>query len=158
MSFQASPGPSSGAGDTPTTDMRTQFGALCYRVRGGKMRVLLVTSRGSGRWIVPKGWPLPGKAPCETAATEAFEEAGATGAVHDTCLGVYAYTKDADTAAPVPCIVALYPFRVDRLLRKYPERGARKRSWLSRKRAAETVVEPELARLIAAFDPRRLKT
>jgi 8-oxo-dGTP pyrophosphatase MutT (NUDIX family) len=123
-------------------------------VRRRKVQVLLVTSRGTGRWIVPKGWPLPGKPACDTAQTEAFEEAGVIGKVRDLCLGLYAYDKDADTAEPVACMVALYPLEVEKLARKFPERGERKRKWMSRKRAAALVAEPELARLIAGFDPK----
>ncbi|MFC6583776.1 NUDIX hydrolase [Sulfitobacter aestuariivivens] len=54
--------------------MRTQFAALCYRVKKGKVQVLLVTSRGTKRWIVPKGWPMDGKTPAQSAALEAWEE------------------------------------------------------------------------------------
>ena len=139
------------------TAIRSQIGALCYRVRRGKVQVLLITSRGTGRWIVPKGWPLDGKRACDTARVEAFEEAGVSGAVRDICLGLYAYAKDIDTPEPVACMVALYPLQVDKLARKYPERGERKRKWVSRKRAAALVGEPELARLIVAFDPRALE-
>ena len=45
------------------TDVRTQFAALCWRVMDGKVQILLITSRGSGRWIVPKGWPMDGQTP-----------------------------------------------------------------------------------------------
>ena len=74
-------------------DVRSQFAALCYRVKDGKTRVLLVTSRGTGRWIIPKGWPMDGKTPAETAAQEAWEEAGVTGKVQDMCLGLFSYRK-----------------------------------------------------------------
>ena len=60
---------------------RAQFGALCYRVEKGMVQILLVTSRGTKRWIVPKGWPEDGLTPAEAAAKEAGEEAGVTGKV-----------------------------------------------------------------------------
>jgi len=139
-------------------DVRSQFGALCYRVRDGKTQVLLITSRRTGRWIVPKGWPLPETTPAGTAATEAFEEAGVDGDVHDVCLGIYSYQKQVDATVTVPCVVALYPLKVRGLRRKFPERGERKRKWVSRKRAASMVDERELAVLISRFDAGLLKS
>lgn len=138
-------------------DTRSQFGAICYRVRSGKTQILLITSRRTGRWIVPKGWPIPQVTPADTAATEAFEEAGVEGDVQNVCLGLYAYDKTVAGTARVPCVVALYPIRVRTLRRKFPERDQRKRKWLSRKRAAALVDEPELGEILARFDPRLLK-
>ena len=56
------------------SDVRTQFAALCYRIKRGKVQVLLVTSRRTKRWIVPKGWPMEGRTPADSAAQEAWEE------------------------------------------------------------------------------------
>lgn len=137
-------------------DVRSQFGALCYRMTDGKAEILLITSRGTGRWIVPKGWPVPGETPAGTAATEAYEEAGVEGEVAPACLGIYSYAKTVAGTACVPCVVALYAVRVRRLLRKYPESGERKRKWVSPKRAASMVEEPELRQIIKRFDPRLL--
>ena len=72
---------------------RAQFGALCYRVEKGMVQILLVTSRGTKRWIVPKGWPEDGSTPAEAAAKEAGEEAGVTGTVKQRPIGVYSYEK-----------------------------------------------------------------
>lgn len=138
-------------------DARSQFGALCYRYEKGKPQVLVITSRGTGRWIVPKGWPMPGKTPAATAAREAFEEAGVEGRVHPVCLGIYSYTKTIADKAGLPCVVALYALRVKRMLRRFPECQERKRKWVSPKRAASMVDEPELKALLSRFDPRDLK-
>ncbi len=135
-------------------DVRTQFAALCYRVRRGKVQVLLVTSRGSKRWIVPKGWPMEGKTPAASALQEAWEEAGVTGKPDGTCLGVYSYAKDVGQDDDLPCLAMLYPVAVKSLAKKYPERGQRRRRWVSRKRAAKMVSERELARMMLDFDPR----
>jgi len=75
-------------------EVRSQFAALCYRIKRGKVQVLLVTSRGSKRWIVPKGWPMEGKTPAASAKQEAWEEAGVYGRSVGSCLGVYSYAKD----------------------------------------------------------------
>ena len=138
--------------------LATQFGALCYRIRNDKLQVLLVTSRGSGRWIVPKGWPIDGMTPAETASREAFEEAGAEGRVSESCLGIYTYTKTArekQPEAPRPLVVALFPLKVRRLHAIFPEHKQRRRRWASRKKAASLVDNAELAHLILSFDPRK---
>lgn len=134
-------------------DVRTQFGALCYRIKNGKVEILLITSRGTGRWITPKGWPMDGETPAAAAATEAYEEAGVEGKIQDVCLGIYSYQKEIGDDA-LPCVVAIFPVKVKRLSDKYPEAGQRKRKWFSRKKAAALIKEKELAQIIRNFDPR----
>ena len=138
----------------PKGAVRTQFAALCYRVKKGKLQVLLITSRGSKRWIVPKGWPMDGKTPAESAALEAWEEAGVHGKARDSCLGVYSYAKLGEEDDDVSCLAMLYPVKVKSLAKSYPERAERRRRWMSRKKAAARVQEPELKRMILDFDPR----
>jgi 8-oxo-dGTP pyrophosphatase MutT (NUDIX family) len=135
-------------------DVRSQFAALCYRLRGDKVRVLLITSRKTGRWIVPKGWPTEGKTPAECAAIEAWEEAGVTGRSIDVCLGLFAYRKQFDDADDLPCIAMVYPLHVRKIADGFPEAAERKRKWVSRRKAAKMVSEPELARILRDFDPR----
>ena len=141
-------------GKSHKTNVRTQFAALCYRVKGDKVQVLLVTSRGSGRWIVPKGWPINGKTPFDSAAQEAWEEAGVVGRAEPRPLGLYSYIKTSGSEAGLPCVAMVYPVRVKSLSKDYPEKGERKRKWASRKKAAAMVGEPELARILRDFDPR----
>lgn len=143
----------SGAGKR---EVRTQFGAICYRIHDGKVEVLLVTSRGTGRWIIPKGWPMDGETPAAAAATEAWEEAGAEGRVSNQVLGFYSYSKTLESDR-LPCVVAVFPIKVKRLLNDFPEKGQRKRKWVSQKRAAAMVDEPELRRIIKDFDPRAIR-
>lgn len=135
-------------------DVRTQFAALCYRVRRGKVQILVITSRRTKRWIVPKGWPMEGKTPAASAATEAWEEAGVRGKSSDAALGVYTYGKHMGDEDELPCVVMLYPMLVKSLAKKYPENGQRRRRWVSRKKAAKLVEEDDLGRLIVNFDPR----
>lgn len=134
-------------------ELRTQFAALCYRIKRGKVQVLLVTSRRTKRWIVPKGWPVDGKTPAASAAQEAWEEAGAIGKPIETCLGAYSYAKYVSEGETLACLAMLYPFKVKNLAKAYPEKDERRRRWFSRKKAARLVAEPELARMIAAFVP-----
>lgn len=137
-------------------DLRTQFAALCYRVVKGKVEILLVTSRRSKRWIIPKGWPMDGRTPGESALIEAWEEAGVQGKVHDRCLGLFSYRKTVAPSRDLPCVAMVYPVRVKALSDKYPEAGERKRRWMRPKKAASLVEDPELAHLIRSFDPRQL--
>jgi len=140
---------------TDKRDMRTQFGALCYRMVSGKPEVLLITSRRTGRWVIPKGWPMGAKTPGESALQEAWEEAGVKGKVTGTCLALYSYTKGVD-GQDLPCAVMVYPVKVKDLCNAYPEAGQRKRKWMTPKKAATKVDEPELAHLLRKFDPRDL--
>ncbi|MBB4020544.1 8-oxo-dGTP pyrophosphatase MutT (NUDIX family) [Confluentimicrobium naphthalenivorans] len=144
-------------GQAAKRDIRTQFAALCYRIVKDKPQVLLITSRDTGRWIIPKGWPMEGVSPAKAAAQEAWEEAGAEGRTHDLVLGVYSYDKIMPNEAALPCVVAVFPLRVKRLAANYPEKGQRKRKWHSLKKAAARVNEAELAQIIAGFDPHRLR-
>ncbi len=142
-------------GKTDKSDVRTQFAALCHRVKNDKVQVLLITSRRSGRWIVPKGWPMDGKTPYETAAQEAWEEAGVIGRPDPRPLGLFSYNKFVDEDSDLPCVAMVYAVKVKSLAADYPEASQRKRRWVSRKKAAAMVGEPELARILRDFDPRK---
>lgn len=138
------------------TALRTQFGALGYRIQRDKVQVLLVTSRTSKRWILPKGWPVNGATPIEAAMREAYEEAGVEGKVTGNCIGIYSHTKSLRKNEDLPFVVAIYPMKVARMLLDYPERSQRKRKWFSLKRAAAVVDHPELRQIIKDFDPRAI--
>ncbi|QUJ75639.1 NUDIX hydrolase [Sulfitobacter albidus] len=134
--------------------VRTQFAALCYRMKAGKVEVLLITSRRRKRWIVPKGWPMEGKTPAACAAREAWEEAGVRGQASDTSVGVYSYIKIGRKNRPdVPVLAVLYPIRVTALKKRYPEARERRRMWVSRKKAAKLLDSKALGKLIVGFVP-----
>lgn len=144
-------------GQAEKSDVRTQFAALCYRVKKDKIQVLLVTSRGSQRWILPKGWPMDAKTPAESAAIEAWEEAGVIGTPDPRPLGLFSYSKTLEDGDPdLPCVAMVYGLKVKSLADDYPEAGQRRRRWVSRKKAARLVDEPELSRILRDFDPRAL--
>lgn len=136
-------------------DVRAQMGALCYDVTGSELRVLLITSRGTGRWIVPKGWPMADRGAAGTAQQEAWEEAGVIGDCSDISIGAYPYFKIMDDGAELPCLVQLYPLKVQQLVDDFPERHERRRQWFSPQRAAELVDEAELAQILRNFDPQK---
>ena len=139
-------------GDAVKTDLRTQFAALCYRIKNEKVQFCLVTSRRSGRWIVPKGWPMNGQTPMDAAATEAFEEAGVRGKIEPRPIGVFSYYK-VHSKNELPCIAVVYPLKVKKVLRTWPEHKERNRKWLSRKKAAALVDNAELSQIILRFQP-----
>jgi len=132
---------------------RTQFAALCWRLRKGRVQVLLITSRRRKRWIVPKGWPMDGKTPAQSALTEAWEEAGVVGTASDACIGVYSYARLREGEDPLACLAMLYPVKVKSLKKKFPEVRDRRRKWVSPKKASKMVKERELAKLMLGFAP-----
>ncbi|NEX45785.1 NUDIX hydrolase [Pseudotabrizicola algicola] len=127
-----------------------QCAALCWRMHRGHVQVLLITSRDTGRWIVPKGWPISGKTSAETAAIEAWEEAGVRGAMDaDQPLGIYGYDKIRTPRKAIPCRVSVFALRVAMLAEKFPERKQRRRKWFDARKAARKVAEPELRSLLS---------
>lgn len=143
--------------DNSKRDVRTQFGALCWRIKNGKPQVLLVTSRRRQRWILPKGWPMDGATPVQAAEREAWEEAGVTGKAHSVCLGIFSYIKELGDGERLPCVVALFPVKVKKQHAEWPEKAERRRKWMSLKEAAKSVEEKELSAILANFDPSALR-
>ena len=133
-----------------TGGARMQYGALCWREADAGLEVLLITSRDTGRWIIPKGWPIAGLAPEAAAAQEAWEEAGVTGTISPDPLGRYGYDKVLTPDMALPCAVSVYALRVAALARKFPERDQRRRKWFTAEKAARKVAEPDLRALLQA--------
>jgi 8-oxo-dGTP pyrophosphatase MutT (NUDIX family) len=133
--------------------VRIQYGALPYRTdKAGVLQILLVTTRRNGRWIIPKGWPIKGLTPKQTAAREAYEEAGARGDMKRQSIGVYGYEKLLDDKGiTVPCEVKVFPLRVRRLEKVWPEHQQRVVRWFAATEAAAAVSELGLKELIGLF-------
>ncbi len=131
-----------------------QYAAICYRKHPelGTIEMLLVTSRESGRWIVPKGWPIKAKKPYEVAATEAFEEAGVRGKIKKKPFGYFTYLKQVDDGSRVPCILQGHLLEVEKISEFFKEKGERISEWVSFTEAARRVREPELKSLILAAE------
>jgi 8-oxo-dGTP pyrophosphatase MutT (NUDIX family) len=132
-------------------DCSVQYGAICWRMHRGKVEVLLITSRDTGRWVIPKGWPMDGLTPAQSAAREAWEEAGVEGAVTETGIGLFRYDKVMAPKPSLPCRVEVFALRVAKLKDKFPERGQRRRKWFAAEKAARRVDEPELRQLLAGL-------
>lgn len=136
--------------------VRRQVAALPLAVVDGEIRVMLVTSRETGRWVLPKGWPVKDMKAHEAAAREAWEEAGLRGDVSPRPIGAYRYDKRLDGDAVMPCEVEVFPMSVAEERLDWPERAQRTRRWMSPGQAALAVDEGGLASLLldlAAVDP-----
>lgn len=130
---------------------RYQVAALCHRGTGNATRILLITSRDTGRWVLPKGWPKRGHDAGGTALEEAWEEAGIKPAGRPSLVGRYHYEKRLDGGLPMPTRVEVFAIPVSGLHDDFPEKGQRERVWMSPADAAAAVHEPDLAELLAAF-------
>ena len=128
-------------------DRFNQVAALPFRLRNGKLEVLLVTSRETKRWLIPKGWPIRGKKAHKAAAQEAMEEAGVKGDVMPKPIGHYDYWKRRAEHFDL-CRVQVFPLQVSKQLKKWPEKGQRDFHWFDLEDAAQQVVEPALAAII----------
>lgn len=135
-------------------DTTHQVAALPMRkgARTGRIKVLLVTTLDTGRWVIPKGWPWPDRPDHAAAAEEAWEEAGVIGIVTRKPVGSYSYLKRRKHGAAVQVRVDVYPFDVTDQKRTWPEHKHRQRKWLSPAKAAERVEEPELKAIIAGLN------
>lgn len=130
---------------------RVQVAALCSKGDGLEKRVLLITSRDSGRWILPKGWPIDGLDAAHAAKQEAWEEAGVKGKVSSKPIGKFSYDKQLDTGGVSRCDTSVFEVSVTELSNEFPEASERKRKWFTPKEAANMVQEPELRTILAAL-------
>src|SRR6202161_1860942 len=129
-----------------------QFAALPWRIgAGGRRQIMLLTSRETGRWVIPKGWPMKGRKPAEVASQEAYEEAGLIGQiVGKRPLGNFHYQKQLAKQERL-CQVRVFSFRVERQLADWPEKAHRGTAWFDAAEAATLVAEGGLAGIIERF-------
>ena len=128
-----------------------QYAVLPWRDAPGGCEVLLITSRETARWVLPKGWPMKKRSPWDAAAREALEEAGVHGDVGRKPIGAYTYLKTFNDLLAFRCEVQVFPLRVTEELDAWPERDQRTRRWFATEAAARAVQEPELQALILAW-------
>jgi predicted phosphate transport protein (TIGR00153 family) len=134
--------------------MIRQYGVLAYDYgEGGELRFLLITSRRTRRWIIPRGNPIAGLSPAQSAAQEAYEEAGLTGFVSAQEIGSYRYDKLRKNGSVTEANVHVFPLRATIQSGRWPERHQRDWRWFSREEAAAAVAEPGLRDLLLGFTP-----
>jgi 8-oxo-dGTP pyrophosphatase MutT (NUDIX family) len=131
---------------------RLQVGALPWRQSVDGIEVLLVTSRLSRHWLIPKGWLMKGKTAAEAAAREALEEAGVRGTISGAPIARYSYDKLCLDRDAIPCVVDVYPLRVDKELNEWQESTTRTRSWMPLETASMLAYEEGLSALLASLD------
>jgi len=132
-----------------------QFAAVPLAQPGDQVWIMLLTSRGTGRWVLPKGWAEQDLTGPEVAAKEAFEEAGLMGEVQPDSLGTYRYLKEMPQAQAVPCQVEVFAMWVDQQLDDWPERAQRVRQWFPLSEAATKVQEDDLRLLLEGLAKQR---
>jgi 8-oxo-dGTP pyrophosphatase MutT (NUDIX family) len=140
-----------------------QYGALALRVGArDQIEVLLLTSRGTGRWVSPKGWPMRNRTPAGTAKREAFEEAGVKGELWSKKpIGSFRYFKrDENFSGEI--LVRVFVLGVERQKKEWPEKDERRVRWFSLRQAAALVKERELAKLLRnipnlLFEPKTVR-
>jgi 8-oxo-dGTP pyrophosphatase MutT (NUDIX family) len=131
------------------TKGQLQYAALPWRRRAGVgIEIMLITSRDTGRWVIPKGWPVRGLPPPRSAAQEAREEGGLVGRVDEHPVGSYRYDKRLPDGSVVPCAVEVFALEVQRQLPSWPEQHQRQTRWFQLADAVEAVQEPELRALM----------
>lgn len=130
---------------------RRQVAALPWRGDGPTLEILLVSSRETRRWVIPKGWPMKDKLDHQAAAQEAYEEAGLDGLIVEQAIGDYEYLKRLKSGAARLVKVDVYPMKITGEHATWPEKGQRTLQWMAPVEAALAVQEPQLRDLIARF-------
>lgn len=131
-----------------------QFAALPFRIVSGAVEILIITSRETQRWIIPKGWPIRGLRPRDVAAREALEEAGLVGTiVGKRAIGSYHYRKRLPGNQETLCRVKVFLLRVDHQLDSWREEEQRECRWVTPRKAVQLVDDGELAEIIRAAIP-----
>ncbi len=125
-----------------------QFAALPLTQKDGETMVMLVTTRETVRWVLPKGWAEKGLSGPELAAKEAYEEAGIKGEIGTRRVGSYTYFKGLPNGEELDCKVEVFPLQVTEVLADWPERGQRERKWFTFPQAAFEVDDGELVTLL----------
>ncbi|WP_346269423.1 NUDIX hydrolase [Rhizobium wenxiniae] len=138
---------------TPTStddfhDLAQQVGALCYRRTRNGPEMLLITTRGTGKWMIPKGWLIDGLTEREVAERQAWEEAGIVGRAKKRAFASFSYIKIVGKDRKLPARVRVFLLRVRRQRNHYPEMSQRRLAWLSPQEAVARVKETELKRIL----------
>lgn len=118
-----------------------QYAAIPLRVGERGLEILLITSRETRRWVVPKGWPEKNLTPREVAERECYEEAGIVGATRKRPVGEFHYVKRLGNGEDLPCVVDVFLLDVAKQVDSWPEKDQRERRWVSPGEAAMMVNE-----------------
>ena len=131
--------------------LNVQCAALPWRRQDGVLAFLLITTRSTRRWIIPKGWPEAGLSPAEAAAREALEEAGVIGEIAVRPIGAFQYIKVRRNGERLALQVRVFPLEVMRQRRAFAEKHLRETRWCTLDEALTHISEPGLKRLLVKF-------
>jgi len=124
-------------------DIFQQSGVIPFCFENGELKILLITTRKSKRWILPKGIIEPKMSPEESAAAEAYEEAGIRGEIYSAQIGEYHYPKWGGT-----CNVKVFAMEITQIYENWPESNIRKRKWVSINETETLIDNPQLKSII----------
>ncbi len=125
-----------------------QSGVIPYRLAPDGLQVLLITSRETRRWVIPKGNIGRGRSTRAAAELEAYEEAGVRGVTDNIPLGFYTYRKTLADGTAQPTVVEVFALHVRKKAQNWPEKAERQTLWMPPQEAAKRVLEPGLAVLL----------
>ena len=134
------------------TNVLRQAGVIPFRHDPEGLRVLLITSRDTGRWVIPKGGVEKGFTAAQAAVQEASEEAGVKGIISEIPLGIFTYSKRLRSGIEKSTTVEVYALQVEKLFKKWPERSERRLEWMSVSKAVKLVQEPAMAQLLLRLE------
>ena len=141
-----------GSLERPTRKPRLQSGVLAYKVApNGKVRILLVSTKRSKRWSIPKGKARSELSLAANAAKEALEEAGVKGEIASASAGMFRTTKRTWYGDAI-IEIWVYFLKVTEQLKHWPEEGERQTKWVSCQEAAQVLNEPLLVSLCQEID------
>lgn len=132
----------------PVTRRPLQTGVIPWRRTPQGIEVLLITGRSSGKWIIPKGWPMLFRSLAEAAAQEAYEEAGIRGTILPEPLGSVGASKSYRLAGRIDWLLVVHAMEVAEELTDWPERHERRREWMSVAEASRRVRPRSIGELI----------
>lgn len=122
-----------------------QSAVIPFRKSGEKLEILLVTTRKKRKWIIPKGIVEESLSSRQSAAKEAFEEAGIEGELLPNKIGKYTYKKWGGI-----CKVKVYALRVVTIL-DFWEEDFRERKWIDILDVEEYIENIKLLEIIKSF-------
>ncbi|MGB0683773.1 MAG: NUDIX hydrolase [Magnetovibrionaceae bacterium] len=134
-----------------------QAACIAFRFEDGEPECLLITSRDTGRWVLPKGSIEEDESARDCAKREAYEEAGVRGKLSSTKVGCYTYRKT-ERKGGGHCMVKVFAMEVSELSKSWPEKADRKRKWMTFEEASDSVAEPDLQDLLEKFGRQLAKS
>ena len=137
--------------------MKLQVGCICYKKEKKKLKILIITSRNSKRWIIPKGWIKKNLGSIRSAEAEAWEEAGVKGKCYKNTIGFYTYQKIGKNGKGRRCTVKVFALKVREQLNDFPEKNFRTLRWITPEKSHKFIENKELVQVLENFAKMKSK-